>query len=52
MEKNYSEKSTLPQGESKNMTFEQVKQAFNKMENNKYKRPKKGEVSKLTEYKK
>ena len=52
MEKNYSEKSTFPTGEPQNMTFEQVKKAFNKMENDKYKRPKKGEVSKLTEYKK
>ncbi len=52
MEKNYSEKSTFPKGEPQNMTFEQVKKAFNKMENDKYKRPKKGEESKLTEYKK
>jgi len=52
MERKNFQKSTLPREESKNNTFEQIKKEFNKMENEKYKRPKKGEESKLTEYRK
>ncbi len=52
MEREIFQKSTLPREESKNNTFEQIKKEFNKMENEKYKRPKKGEESKLTEYRK
>ncbi len=52
MEKKISDYSRLPKEEPKNMTFEQIKAEFNKMENEKYKRPKKGEESKLTEYRK